>query len=199
MLKYRGEVDGKGKYRGEVDGMNYKLKEGLGGEKNVVIGSLDVKALYPSLDVDFTVEVIGEMLHECGISISGVDYEEMGLYLAYSRSREESDTGIKNVCPTRRHNRRPPEMQGSGVKEDKDCRFAPWIAARDEPTEEQKRKMVVESVKVAVSFIMKNHIYNFDNVMHKQARGGPIGLNLTGTTAQVFMLWWDRKFLEKME
>ena len=61
----------------EVDELNVRLEEGIQGEKKVVVGSLDVKALYPSIDVDFAVEVVGEMFEESGISIEGVDYKEM--------------------------------------------------------------------------------------------------------------------------
>ena len=169
-------------------------------EKRIAVGSLDVKALYPSLDIDFTVDVMGEMYEDSDIRIDGIDYEEMGLYLAYNMSREElAGAGIENVCPTRRSNRRPPVIQAAGIREDKVLRFAPWIAAVNRPTEQQKKRMVIESIKIAVSLIMKNHVYNFNNVIYKQESGGPIGLNLTGTIAQVFMLWWDKKFKDKLK
>ena len=29
-------------------------------------------------------------------------------------------------------------------------------------------------------------------------KGGPIGLKLTGTLAQVFMIWWDDMFRQKL-
>ena len=35
--------------------------------------------------------------------------------------------------------------------------------------------------------------------MRRQARGGPIGLALTGDVAQVFMCWWDGEFIRRME
>ena len=36
--------------------------QGIG--KKTIIGSTDVKALYPSLDIPFTIEKVGEVFHE---------------------------------------------------------------------------------------------------------------------------------------
>ena len=40
---------------------------------------------------------------------------------------------------------------------------------------------------------MESHLYIFDNDIKLQHKRGPIGLDLTGTLAQIFMLWWDRE------
>ena len=48
-------------------------------------------------------------------------------------------------------------------------------------------------------FIMENHIYTFNYEIKLQSRGGPIGLQLTGVLAQLFMVWWDRQFVKKVE
>ena len=44
---------------------------------------------------------------------------------------------------------------------------------------------------------MKNHIYQFDNKIHKQEEGGAIGVELTGELAQIFMIWWTKQFQDK--
>ena len=54
---------------------------------NLVEGSADVKALYPSLDIDFTIDTVCNIFFESDISVEGVDYEEMGLYLALTTER----------------------------------------------------------------------------------------------------------------
>ena len=46
---------------------------------------------------------------------------------------------------------------------------------------------------------MKNHLYTFDHKIKLQLKGGPIGLELTGVLAQLFMVWWDRQFKTKMD
>ena len=48
---------------------------------DTVIGSLDVKALYPSLDLDHTIETAAEEFRRSDVKIEGIDNEELGLYL----------------------------------------------------------------------------------------------------------------------
>ena len=45
---------------------------------------------------------------------------------------------------------------------------------------------------------MKNHVYEFDNKIHKQTEGGDFGIELKGYLAQVFMIWWTKEFLKKV-
>ncbi|KAJ7360017.1 hypothetical protein OS493_019105 [Desmophyllum pertusum] len=58
--------------------------------------------------------------------------------------------------------------------------------------------MFTEAMKIVLLFIMKNHYYTFDNQVKLQSRGGPIGLELTGVLAQLFMVWWDRQFMKRV-
>ena len=45
------------------------------------IGSTDFKALYPSLDIDFTVEKVCDVIRQSTIKFEGLWYEELGLYI----------------------------------------------------------------------------------------------------------------------
>ena len=46
--------------------------------------------------------------------------------------------------------------------------------------------------------VMTNHDYVFNGEIRKQSKGGPIGLDLTGSIAQVFMMWWDAEFKRRL-
>ena len=50
-------------------------------ESGLVIGSTDVKALYPSLEIDFTVEKVCDVIRQSTIKFEGLWYEELGLYI----------------------------------------------------------------------------------------------------------------------
>jgi len=50
--------------------------------------------------------------------------------------------------------------------------------------------MVREVLRVALTVIMKNHLYTFDNEIRKQTRGDQIRLKLTGMLAQSIMIRW---------
>ena len=45
--------------------------------ETMVLGSLDVIALYPSLDIPDTIKVVCHMFKESNIKIEGVEYEEL--------------------------------------------------------------------------------------------------------------------------
>ncbi len=59
--------------------------EGLG--HRVVIGY--VKALNPSLDIEFTIQVVCEIFGAIHGDILGIDYKELGLYTSLTRTPEE--------------------------------------------------------------------------------------------------------------
>ena len=53
--------------------------------------------------------------------------------------------------------------------------------------------MLTEALRVGLTVVMENHVYEFDGEIRQQRSGGAIGLELTGNLAQVFMIWWDRE------
>jgi len=136
-------------------------------EKDIVVGSLDVKALYPSLDVDFTAEVVAKVFRESEYQIKGVDYNKVGLYLSLNLTEKEMrDAGIADMCPTRKSKRgRPPTITGCAVDKGKDKRHAPWNKPKKTPDSETCKKMLSETLNVAIKFIMKNHIYRYGTIM----------------------------------
>lgn len=59
--------------------------------------------------------------------------------------------------------------------------------------------MIALALEYGVKTVMGNHTYRFNNETYLQSDGGPIGLELTGAISRVFMLHWDRLFMEKIE
>ena len=172
--------------------------EGL--DDNVIVGSTDVKALYPSLDIDFSIQIVCEVFESSDVTVHGIDYEELGLYISLSRSAEEIEAlGLSDVCPTRAGRRgRRPTITSSGKSFKKVDRFRPWVPSVSVPCERQKRKMFTDALRIGLDVVMKNHVYEFDGRVMLQQEGGPIGLELTGNIAQVFMIWWDRTMMARL-
>lgn len=170
-------------------------------DNDLVVGSADVKALYPSLDMDFTIEKVCDVFFESDIQGEGVDYEEVGLYLAINIEPEVLQRlNIADVCPSRKSKRGPkPTITASGAEEKKEKLFKRWNPPEKQADEHTKRLMLREALHVALSVIMKNHVYTFNNEIEKQIKGGPIGLKLTGVLAKIFMIWWDREFARKLK
>lgn len=68
-----------------------------------LVGSADVKVLYPSLDITFTVEKVCEVFHTSdAVKVVGLNTEELGLYLSLNRSEAElRDLELRHaVLPT---------------------------------------------------------------------------------------------------
>ena len=82
---------------------------------------------------------------------------------------------------------RPPTITASEVEDRKEKRFTSWKKQDKMPDGTYKCKMLQEELKIALKVVMESHVYIFDNIK-LQLIGGPIGLDLTWTLAQIFML-----------
>ena len=60
----------------EIDRVNTSKPSG-----DLIIGLADVRVLYPSLDIDFTVHQVCDMLTVTEVKFQGLWYKEIGLYL----------------------------------------------------------------------------------------------------------------------
>ena len=166
-----------------------------------IIGSMDVEALYPSLDIDFTVDKVCEMLYNSKVTFEGINYKELGLYLSLVKNDEElQQMGLHRVCPKRRARRGPrPNLTGCGTRVDEKKRHQPWIFPNlSRVSMDMKRKMLVEAVRVVLKTLLETHTYNFAGEVRRQREGGAIGMELTGVVAQIFMAWWDKEFKRKL-
>ena len=59
--------------------------------------------------------------------------------------------------------------------------------------------MISLAIEAGLTAVMRSHLYKFNQEVFLQKEGGPIGLKLTGAISRVFMLWWDREFLKRVE
>ena len=167
---------------------------------DIIVGSADVKALYPSLDIDSCAEIVSRTFEESEVEVRGVDPEEIGLYLALNMEEEElKEKGIAQFCPTRKSKvGARPTITGCAMSKDYEKRMKPWNERKEEPNDAETKKLLAEALRIVILFIMKNHIYQFDNQIKRQKDGGPIGLELTGDLAQIFMIWYDNRLLDRL-
>ena len=168
-------------------------------EGDIIIGSLDVKALYPSLDIEFTAEVVSKAFFESDFEVEGVNHKELSLYLAINKTEKELESlDLARFCPKRKYKTGRLTITGCAMNNKPEKRYEPWVFPTNTPNKTTTKKMMSEALQVAIKYIMQNHVYGFDNVIKRQTTGGPIGLDLTGELAAVFMAWWDREFLARI-
>ena len=167
----------------EFDKINEK-----GVKQGCFIGSADVIALYPSLNIEKVTEVVADMINESNVTLEGVNYEETGLYLAITRTSDElARAGIEDLCPRRKQKLgRKPTITGQATN-NIDERRKTWHPARKKPeSKEEKTSMISEATKVVLKFLLQNHMYSFAEKKKKQRTGGPIGLVLTDAIAKIY-------------
>ena len=119
-----------------------------------VVGSLDIEALYPSLDIEKCASVVGEKLYRSVILFKDLQWEEIMLYLRYMMTDEELQSRQMYVYAPKRRRRRgkPPEFHASGSNNDEKKRRGPWdFTECARPSEEGKRKMWCTAVEILVS------------------------------------------------
>ena len=178
----------------------FKQINEAGIDSECFVGSADVVALYPSLDIDNVVRVIGEMIVKSDVKLEGISFDEVGLYISIHRTQEElKELGLQEVCPKRKRRQgRPPTLTGQAAANPLD-RSVTWQTGKPPRNEEEKRKMIAEAFKIILAFLLRNHMYTFNEEKKRQRNGGPIGLVLTDAVAKIYMTWWDRKVKEKAE
>ena len=118
-----------------------------------VIGSLDIEALYPSLDINVCASITNMVLYNSGIKFKDLQWREIMLYLRYMLTdREIQRKQLDNYTPVRRTYRgRPPMFTASGSSTNYQTRMQPWnFDGCTEPDEEDTRKMWCEAIEVLV-------------------------------------------------
>ena len=89
-----------------------------------IIGSFDVDALYPSIDINFVIEMCLELILGNTITFEDTDFAEVGLYLALTVKKKELESEyLLDFCPTRNMIGRPSTITSSGKQTEYDKRW----------------------------------------------------------------------------
>ena len=86
----------------KVDALNEKIKKGEIAPKDLMVGSLDVESLYPSIDTKVAAKVCRDRVKNSKLSFLGIDYQWALLYLSVTMSPAEIvDAKLQGVLPRR--------------------------------------------------------------------------------------------------
>ena len=160
-----------------------------------VLGSMDVKALYPSIQWGSGAVEVGKGINESKTSFENVNFRELCQYLAVTYSRDELvKAELDNYIPTKKSGTL---LKLAAREGDQESLFN-WADVK-EPDEKIKQALLGLAVRKGVHTCMSNHYYTFNGQLRRQAKGGSIGSELTGEVARLYMLRWDDKFLSKLK
>ena len=167
-------------------------------EGNLVVGSKDVEAHYPNIDIDLAASEVKKEIEESDLEVN-VDAGEVALFLACSMTVEEiEEEGLTELVHKRRfkNGARPgltcKAITGGPAVRQQD---RAWMQPVRAPERAEKMKMIGCLMKVAINLVMTNHFYSFDNVIRKQSRGGAIGNKLTERLGKILMKRHCRKYV----
>ena len=180
--------------------------------EEMIVMSLDVKALYPSLRVRDVKEIVAEYIQEVldggKLVMEEIDWYEAGKYLAVTMSKtEQARLGLKDIIPRRTAGENPSgpkitpnywESEFIGKKDEGGERREKWIRG-PEPDKKRGHKMIAWTIAIAVETSMSNHMYRFDGKFYHQKDGGPIGDELTQAAARMVMVWFDRRMIDRCQ
>ena len=160
----------------------------------IVVGSMDVKALYPSLDIEHSVEVIKEQMLQSEVHFD-TNVSVMALHLAATMTQKEiDDQKLTEVIHTRRYkmgNRPGITSKSVTGTELERIKYDSWIDPAREPSLSEKKLMFAIVISQSVQLVMKSHVYTNSDVIRLQSAGGAIGLGSTGEVADLVMLKHD--------
>ena len=170
------------------------------GKNMVVIGS-DVEALYPSLDIEDSMKIIEEEVMRTSINWEDLDFLEGTRLIVLNRSAKYCrEHNLSRVLPVRRRRTGVrPGVTGKGPLGPDRGDQEQWCWPRVKLSEEEKRMVVAEVVKIIAEVMFSNHLYTFGGKTYRQKKGGPIGLRGTCALARLVMCSWDRLWEDLMK
>ena len=155
-----------------------------------MVGSVDVKALYPSLLKAECARIVREMIEETEMEMSGVNYKEVVRGISMLADKDQIKSwGLKGFCPEITGARGP----RPGMADVSKSHLKLKKPTKEPKNRREKMKLVGKFVELVVIEVFSNHIYEYGGKIYLQGEGGPIGLSLSGAISRVVMAVWDRK------
>ena len=172
------------------------------GLTDTMAGSLDVKALYPSLDHEESAEAVARFIQKSKVRTHGIDWRAAVVYLASNMTEDRAkEEKLLHLLPRRlkRRGARPGnttlELGRSNQGEEE--KNSKWAASDLAGMTEIEKKYVLSKVfKFAVLAVFHHHQYQFAGTTFRQADGAPIGLRLTSIIARIVMDEWTLRFVK---
>ena len=169
---------------------------------SITIGSMDVKALYPSLDVNHSCNIIKKLIATSTVKFN-TNHTEMSLHIAATHTQDEIDKlGISDIIHTRRFKNgpRPTIISKSvtGTQTERD-QAQSWIHPSRTPTPDEAQLMFAIVISEAVKVVMNNHVYTNGDVIRLQQLGMAIGSSATAEVAKLVMLEHDQLLWENCQ
>ena len=165
----------------------------------VVMVATDVVALFPSLDIEETSRICGQMAEWSDLEIEGVDYTEMLLYIRLNQEHAGDLGYLANFLPVRRSKggtgptMRNTQIKGPWHQEELEKEKLLWIHKSPPRNVRIRRKILGTAVRIGVRLLFTTFAYTFGGKVYKQLAGAPIGTRVACAAANLVMEFvWNR-------
>jgi len=124
--------------------------------------SLDVKAMYPSLDPKETSDICAREVVRSGVFFTAINWEEMALFLVLNGQQDEIS---KECLPSTKYNSGPApsittaEAIGPITRKPEDSKFNTPVCL---PSEDEKREIMFRVVRYGILMVMRSHTYKWN-------------------------------------
>jgi hypothetical protein len=166
----------------------------------IVIGSMDAKALYPSVLDTMAGDAAEEAVTASKLEWKNVDSKHLVRFAALKVPRDViEERGLGDVIPkpkTKTTINSYANPRGTAKQTNGENQFA---HVRHVPNSSQVKQILGMAVKSTIEQCMNSHFYQIGGNLYRQAKGGSIGSTLTGEACRVYMLKWDLLFLAKLK
>ena len=167
--------------------------------QEVVVLSMDAKALFPSIEIDRSAEVVYELMMESEIVYGNICDDEMTRYAAVVFDNDTIQKyGLQDYVMRRKSNHGvKPTVVGREMEDPWSPKSSSWLKPAKPLNDYMRRKMLSALVSEEIRFVMKRHLFRFGEKFYKQMDGGSIGSVLTGEVSKARTIVFMRKL--KME
>ena len=181
----------------KIDRLNQDIKAGRVKAPNLMVGSLDVEALYPSTDIHKAAQVLKNRIKKSPMNVSNVDYRWGLIYLALTiqPDKRKNYPEILELLPRRLSKKGShPTIKTVHTDETKERWSFPIPVGLLTP--ENKKTILAHVIEQLMIEVFQTHIYEWEGRIYLQMAGGPIGLRSSGPVARVLMDYWIDMLLE---
>ena len=140
----------------------------------VIMVATDVVALFPSLGIDETARICGQVAEASNLEIDNVDYTEMLLYLRLNEDKAGDLGFLVNFLPTRKSKggggptMRSEQIKGPWHQEDIEKEKLQWIHKPPPRNVRIRRKILGKDIEVGDKLMFTMFAYTFGGKIYRQ-------------------------------
>ena len=155
---------------------------------------MDIKSFYPSINPRKVALIARIMWNKSNVKVKNIDIKKLAKYIGKEIETEKIDRlNLQEVVFTKK-SRKPSVKKNKKISEEELLQSPKRL-----PLEHEVKTMVGLIIENVVLLCMQNHLYQFHGDIHLQKDTGATGLDITGLVADVYMLWWDMRYLDKLK